>query len=371
MFNSIKILDKAFDYIYEEEKKLNYEYDPRNNNKEDDTWKRHLFFFELKKDFIKDVGEFGFCPYIKQPYDEQRKDKKILKYLKPGNVSRTDYIKNLYKKITINNINKKNQKSLSSKRIRYTLAKKNKNKSAKVINYNKLNNRNTFLSSIYNKINKTKKENNNLKLNKDLNNINLKSNIENNDNITYRKNKNEDKQNKSDSFIYEPEKNNPKYNNYYYKSNKGKYENTNIKDESSSSDSTNNKNAKKVIFLNDKNNSNAEFNKKGWRMTTSLDAANYFKNMKGLIEISKNLKNNGDIPIHLSDKKNNNNKSRKYTLRKSISNYSINRDSKGDIIYNYSLNKMMNKKITKKSNDKIYKLFLNIKRIKKEKENKK
>ena len=71
---------------------------------------------------------------------------------------------------------------------------------------------------------------------------------------------------------------------------------------------------------------------------------------------------NGDIPIHLSDKKNNNNKSRKYTLRKSISNYSINRDSKGDIIYNYSLNKMMNKKITKKSNDKIYKLFLHIKR---------
>ena len=81
MFNSIKILDKAFDYLNNEERKLNYEYDPR-SEKKDESWKRHLFFFELKKDFIKDIQEFGFCPYIEKPYENTKVDIKP-DYIKP------------------------------------------------------------------------------------------------------------------------------------------------------------------------------------------------------------------------------------------------------------------------------------------------
>ena len=43
MFNSIKLLDKAFEYLNNEERKLNYEYDPL-SEKKDESWKRHLFF---------------------------------------------------------------------------------------------------------------------------------------------------------------------------------------------------------------------------------------------------------------------------------------------------------------------------------------
>jgi hypothetical protein len=133
MFNSIKILDKAFEYLNNEERKLNYEYDPR-SEKKDESWRRHLFFFELKKDFIKDIKEFGFCPYIQKPYDEQRKDKNIMKFTRKGNLSRTDYIKNLYKKITNNSNNHKNNRILSAKTTKYTLSPKN-NISMKEINY--------------------------------------------------------------------------------------------------------------------------------------------------------------------------------------------------------------------------------------------
>ena len=119
-------------------KKINYEFEPH-FEKEDDTWKRHLFFFELKKDFIKDVTEFGFCPYIQKPCSEQRKDKNIMRFKKVDNFARTDYIKNLYKKITANNFKKNvKQNSVSPEKTKNNFVFK-KNNSMKEIYYNILN----------------------------------------------------------------------------------------------------------------------------------------------------------------------------------------------------------------------------------------
>ena len=272
MFNSIKILDKAFDYLNNEERKLNYEYDPR-SEKKDESWKRHLFFFELKKDFIKDIQEFGFCPYIEKPYDEQRKDKNIMKFIKKGNISRTDYIKNLYKKITNNSNNNNNNKLLIAKRTKYTLSPK-KNNSMKDLNYKlgntKNKNKNAFLLEIYNKIN-YKNQTNNIKFKKLLNSS--KSNVDNTEFLNHKKNNKNDDSHDENSFIYEPETGNQRYNdNYYYKAYKEKYDNTNNKNESSSDNSTSNRN---MIFLNNKstiyNNAKNEVKKNGWRMTTSME----------------------------------------------------------------------------------------------------
>ena len=63
MLNNIKLLVKAFDKIYEIEKKVNYEFEPIYSRRKKD-WKRSLYYDELKNDFFKDVSEFGFCPYL-------------------------------------------------------------------------------------------------------------------------------------------------------------------------------------------------------------------------------------------------------------------------------------------------------------------
>ena len=98
MFNNIKLLEKGFDRIYEIEKKVNYEYEPMYYSKIK-GWKRNLFFKELKNDFIKDVTEFGFCPYIPKACDEQQKNKNISKFSKIDNYSKLNYIKSLYRKL--------------------------------------------------------------------------------------------------------------------------------------------------------------------------------------------------------------------------------------------------------------------------------
>jgi hypothetical protein len=354
MFNSIKILDKAFEYLNNEERKLNYEYDPR-SEKKDESWRRHLFFFELKKDFIKDIKEFGFCPYIQKPYDEQRKDKNIMKFTRKGNLSRTDYIKNLYKKIT-NNSNNNNNKLLIAKRTKYTLSPK-KNNSMKDLNYKlgntKNKNKNAFLLEIYNKIN-YKNQTNNIKFKKLLNSS--KSNVDNTEFLNHKKNNKNDDSHDENSFIYEPETNNQRYNdNYYYKAYKEKYDNTNNKNESSSDNSTSNRN---MIFLNNKstiyNNAKNEVKKNGWRMTTSMETGRFQKSSKVLFSDSKNFskyKNEKGFSIHRNEKIN---KKKKYKLKRSISNIDINPKS---IINNNLGNK-------KKYNEKKYKLFVHIKKMK-------
>ena len=297
MFNNLKLINKAFDYIINEEKKLNYEYEPH-FEEHGENWKRHLFFFELKKDFIKDVTEFGFCPYIQKPCEEQRRDKNIMRFQKVDNFVRTDYIKNLYKKITANTNRKiKREKSLSPKRTKLTLIVK-KNKSMKDIGQtNKFNyENNTFLSKIYTKIKKRKREINNLKLGKNINlNLNkniVKQNTANIDNLLGKKsNKNEDGQMEAESFIYEPDKSHMKYNNFYAL-NREKSKDTNNKDDSLSNSSNTNNNEN-----NDNKDSNSlellngEIKKKGWKMTTSLEGDKLFRNLKGSFPLHKNVDN--------------------------------------------------------------------------------
>ena len=70
-------------------------------------WRRNLFFKELKKDFIKDVTEFGFCPYLPKACEAQQKNKNISKFSKIDNYSKLDYIKSLYKKINQDEVNNK------------------------------------------------------------------------------------------------------------------------------------------------------------------------------------------------------------------------------------------------------------------------
>jgi hypothetical protein len=214
-----------------------------------------------------------------------------MKFIKKGNISRTDYIKNLYKKITNNSNNNNNNKLLIAKRTKYTLSPK-KNNSMKDLNYKLGNtnnkNKNAFLLEIYNKIN-YKNQTNNIKFKKLLNSS--KSNVDNTEFLNHKKNNKNDDSHDENSFIYEPETGNQRYNdNYYYKAYKEKYDNTNNKNESSSDNSTSNRN---MIFLNNKstiyNNAKNEVKKNGWRMTTSMETGRFQKSSKVLFSDSKNF----------------------------------------------------------------------------------
>ena len=360
MFESLKILNKAFEFIKEEEKKINYEYEPH-CIKEDNNWKRHLFFFELKKDFIKDVTEFSFCPYIQKPCQEQRKDKSIMKFIKADKFARTDYIKNLYKKIPLN-ANNKRQRNISPERrqsFRFT-----KNKSMKELSYNnsKINNRNNFLSNIYNKINKGKKELNSLKL--------IRKNHSNKiiENFIDKKatNKCEEGQMEVESFIYEPEKSRLRFNAQYrpYKDNIDRY---NSKDDSLFDNNKNdllNDNKSNLFNLN-----NVEAKKSGWKLTTGMESAKLFRKLKTGFIFNKNILNN-----------NNNKNSNSIERKKNKANYRNNENNiKNNInILNILRNnpelkkrneeylQKLSKKGKQKTNDKNYKLFNHVRKLKNE-----
>jgi hypothetical protein len=373
MFNSLKIINKAFDYLEEEEKKINYEYEPH-FEKEDDTWKRHLFFFELKKDFIKDVTEFGFCPYIQKPCREQRNDKNIMRFQKVDNFVRTDYIKNLYKKITSNTLKPIiKQKSISPQKSKYTFILK-KNKSMKDISYNnKSNNKNTFLSRIYTKLKNREIEINILKNNKNLNsNKILKKNIENNDIVVYKKtNKNEEGQVEAESFIYEPEKSNIRYNNYYKSNNNDNYEDYN-KEESLSNKINNNNNA---LSSNNKSTSydmrNIENKRKGWKMTTSLEGVKYYRNLKSSFPLHEYLNNNKQFNgtfFRENKIKAKTSKFKEDKLKKSFSNIKL-KNKSGKINKSNICYKKITSQNKKKSNNKMYKLFFHLRKLKNDDKN--
>lgn len=93
-------VNKQFDKIKKFEKQINYKYEPR-IQKEDPNWRRHMFYKELKDEFIKEVSSYGFSPYIDQPYDLQKKDRNIMKFKKRNyNYGLTNYVrKKNYKQI--------------------------------------------------------------------------------------------------------------------------------------------------------------------------------------------------------------------------------------------------------------------------------
>ena len=349
MFNNIKLIDKAFDKIINEEKRINYEYEPH-IEKQDERWKRHLFFFELKKDFIKDVTEFGFCPHIQKPCEEQRRDKNIMRFQKVDKFVRTDYIKNLYKKIYSNNFkNNKRQKSVSPQKEKYRVILR-KNNSMKDFYYkNKQKNANTFLSKIYTKLQNRKRELNNLRLTKIL------KQTENIENLLTKKNtKNDDGQFDIESFIYEPDNSTSKYNNYYI-SEKEKNEESNKED--SRLNISHRRNNQTQYSKSNKGNK-----KSGWRLTTSLENVKFFKNVNSAFYSKKNFDNNSNAISFFANKKINNNKFR-IENRNSLSNNNLN---KSPLDRNKIHLKKMKTYDKNKFKDKKYKLFSHVRKMKNE-----
>ena len=146
--NNLKLINKAFDVLKEEEEKINYYYEPRfcKNKK---NWKRHMNFYELKRDFIKDIIDYGFCPYIENTSEEQMKNKNIMKFSKEKNHDYTNHIKKL--NYLINNkkkfYKKNNYKSNSCGSIKIS-----KIKLQKIPKINEYKNK-SILSVLYNSTN--------------------------------------------------------------------------------------------------------------------------------------------------------------------------------------------------------------------------
>ena len=240
---------------------------------------------------------------------------------------------------------------------------------------NKLNyDNNTFLSKIYTKIKNRKREINNLKLGKNIN-LNINKNIkQNNDNIENllgkKSNKNEDGQMEAESFIYEPDKNHMKYNNFYAL-NREKSKDTNNKDDSLSDSSNNNNNENND---NKESNSfemiNGEIKKKGWKLTTSLEGDKFFRNLKGAFPFHKNIDNNINInPISMvgTNKIKNNNKVGKGILKNNFTKLKLNKNHFGkNSKSNIFCKKIENNGIKK---DKKFKLFFHVRKYKNELQN--
>ena len=164
IINNLKLVNKAFDLLKEKEAKINYYYEPifvRKNKK----WKRHLNFSELKQDFINDIIDYGFCPYIERTCEEQMKSKDILKFYKEKKHDFTTHIK----KLNFCLKNKRNNDKILNKKFLSCESNKKGDIKYKKIPKIKKNTNNSFLSNLYKTINETN-INNNKKRNKSTNN---------------------------------------------------------------------------------------------------------------------------------------------------------------------------------------------------------
>lgn len=237
MFNNIKLIDKAFDKLFEIEKKVNYEYEPMYYAK-GKGFKRNLFFKELKKDFVKDVTEFGFCPYIPKVCKDQQKNKNIFKFAKIDNYSKLDYIKSLYKQINPQDELKEKTKlnfydSKMKKINRYSITSNRMRRNKSSLDVESKRKKKIFFLK---KISEPKIKlgeagvGMKIKLKKIANNFNKKN--ASLVNICYKKNKNINQSDNefidAESFVYEPEKMFFKHNKNYYQENSLKDETTNV-----------------------------------------------------------------------------------------------------------------------------------------------
>ena len=154
--NNLKLVNKAFELLKEKEDKINYYYKP-NYIQKNKNWKRHLNFSEIKKDFIKDIIDYGFSPYNKQTSDEQMKNKILKNLFKERNHDYSKHIKKLNifmnKKLTNNKYKlKENNKIKDIEMKKIPKIKEYKNKSFlgglyKHINEYNLNNSKRNLSA--------------------------------------------------------------------------------------------------------------------------------------------------------------------------------------------------------------------------------
>ena len=150
IINEINILKK-------EEAKVNYYFEPM-YTKRNKNWKRHLIFFELKQDFIKDVTDYGFSPYIAKTYSEQRDNKNILRFCKSQDYGFSDYLKKIHKPNRFEEALKKDNTKEKNIKFLDRILDSNKRKKEiinKIIKINQKNN--NFLCKIYDKLNHKEK----------------------------------------------------------------------------------------------------------------------------------------------------------------------------------------------------------------------
>jgi len=119
--NNLKLINKAFDLLKSEEEKTNYCYEPTFPKKKEE-WKRHYNFYELKKDFVKEINDYGFSPYFHKTCEEQLKNKIILKFSKKKDYNYTKYIKKINKYI---NSTKKKETQKNGNNLSYEKKKLN------------------------------------------------------------------------------------------------------------------------------------------------------------------------------------------------------------------------------------------------------
>lgn len=150
-----------FNKLKKKDEKINYIYEPRFNKKEK-IWKRHFFYKELKNDFSDEISSFGFSPFIRDFFHNQRKDKNIMKFKKDNfEYGLLNYVQRKYKDNSNKSVNNYFENEIS--RISS--------------NYNDLETY-SFLGKVFSKIKNKKKQirKRNFILNK-----NIKNNIENYD----------------------------------------------------------------------------------------------------------------------------------------------------------------------------------------------
>ena len=267
MFESLKIVNILFGSLDKKEKQLKYAFDPT-FIKENKEWKRHLYYADLKSDFIKEINEYGFSPYLDQTCEQQKNNKIIMKFYKPNFISNINYIRKLHKSSNHQYISK------SSSLIKQKKAFKTKilqNKSNSMINNATKKsfkiNKNYFLDKIYKKISETNS--------RSLSNIKMKkrSSV-----FMINRDENEEELLKDyegcgdeNSFIYEPIKI-KKYRSEKKKGTKIK----NITDkEDKKLDDNNNIEKQKIVKMGDivKNINNNSVKKEDWKMTTDMDGS--------------------------------------------------------------------------------------------------
>lgn len=76
---NIVFLNKQFDTLTKKESAIKFQFEPQ-MEKLNPGWKRHIYFNELKYDFMCEISAYGFSPYIHQTFDSQRKNKRIMMY---------------------------------------------------------------------------------------------------------------------------------------------------------------------------------------------------------------------------------------------------------------------------------------------------
>lgn len=104
--NNLEVILSAFHVLNKRNEKINYFYEPRFKRKNKD-WKRCYIINELENDFKKDVMNYGFSPYIENEFNEQKKDRNIMKYFYVENYNFSNYIRKM--NFLIHNKSKENE----------------------------------------------------------------------------------------------------------------------------------------------------------------------------------------------------------------------------------------------------------------------